>query len=101
MMYEFFYEERVDNDIDEILDYFFVINPKLTDDFLDRIEEAKQTILNSPKGFEVKAKRARTILLKQFPYHIYYIIDGYKIVILAILHAHSGQEKINKLKGIE
>ena len=93
MNYVFENRPRVYDDILETVDYFFSINPKLAEDFLDRVEEAKQTILNSPKGFEVKAERARTILLKQFPYHIYYIIDGYKIVILAILHAHSGQEK--------
>jgi plasmid stabilization system protein ParE len=97
MSFEFLYEDRVDDDIDDALDYFASKNPKLTDDFLDRIEEAKQTILNSPKGFEVKHPDIRTVLLKQFDYHIYYTIDGDKIIILAILHAQSGQEKINEI----
>ena len=53
MIYEILYEDRVDTDIDEALDYYFPINGKLSDAFLDRVEEAKLKILNSPKGFEV------------------------------------------------
>lgn len=97
MSYEFLYEERVDHDIDEALDYYASKNIELVRDFLERIEEAKQTILNAPEGFEVKHKNIRTLLLKRFPYHIYYIIEGYNIIILAILHAQSGQEKINEI----
>lgn len=98
MSYEFLYEDRVDHDIDEALEYYSFKNIELVRDFLHRIEEAKQTILNSPKGFEVKyADSVRTVLLKQFPYHLYYTIDQNFIVVLAILHAHSGQEKINKI----
>ncbi|ROI11153.1 type II toxin-antitoxin system RelE/ParE family toxin [Epilithonimonas hominis] len=98
MSYEFLYEDRVDNDIDEALDYYFSINPNLAEDFLDRIEEAKTKILNSVEGFEIKyADSVRTVLLKQFPYHLYYTIDQNNIVVLAILHAHSGQNKINEI----
>lgn len=97
MSYEFLYEDRVDSDIDEALDYYASKNSNLVGDFLDRIEEAKQKILNAPEGFEAKHKDIRTVLLKQFPYHIYYTIDGYKIIILAILHAYSGQDKISKI----
>lgn len=88
---------RVYDDIIDAVDYFFSINPKLAEDFLDRIEEAKQSILNTPKGFVVKYSKVRTILLKQFDYHIYYIIEGNKIIILAILHAQSGKEKISEI----
>lgn len=76
---------------------YYPINPKLAEDFLDRIEEAKQIILNSPKGFEEKYKNVRTVLLKQFPYHVYYTIDGNKIIILGILHAQIGQERIGEM----
>lgn len=88
---------RVYDDIIDAVDYFFSINPKLAEDFLDRIEEAKQSILNTPKGFVVKYSKVRTILLKQFDYHIYYITEENKIIILAILHAHIGEEKISKI----
>lgn len=97
MSYEFLYEDRVESDIDDTLDYYTSKNTNLAGDFLDRIEEAKQKILNTPEGFEAKHKDIRTVLLKQFPYHIYYTIDGYKIIILAVLNAYSGQEKISNI----
>lgn len=88
---------RVYDDILEAVEHYYPINPELAEEFLIRLEEAKIHILNSPKGFEVKRETIRTLFLKQFPYHIYYILDGYKIIILAILHAQSGPEKINKI----
>lgn len=97
MIYEFFYEDRVDDDIDSALDYYFSINPNLVEDFLYRLDEAMRKILNSPKGFETKFKGIKTILLEQFPYHLYYIIDEKKIIILALLNAHSGPEKIDEI----
>ena len=88
---------RVYDDILEAVDYFFSINPKLAEDFLDRLEEAKIKIQNTPKGFQIQYISVRTILLNQFDYHIYYLIEDYKIIILAILHAQSGEVKINKI----
>ena len=95
MSFVFENRPRVYDDIIEAVEYYFAINPILAEDFLNKIEEAKQNILNSPKGFEVKRNTIRTTLLKRFPYLLYYIIEDYKIIILAILHAHSGDEKTN------
>lgn len=88
---------RVYDDILEAVDYFFAINPKLAEDFLDRIEDAKQKLLNAPKGFVGKNSNTRTILLKQFNYHIYYLVENNKIIIIAILHAQIGEEKIKRI----
>lgn len=88
---------RVYNDIIEAVEYFLSVNPALADRFLDSIEEAKQRILNAPKGFQIKYdENVRTVLLKPFDYHIYYLVEGNVITILAILHAHSGEEKLAK-----
>ena len=97
MSYLFENRPRVYDDIVDAVEYLFSINPQLASDFLNRIEEAKESILNTPKGFVVKYSKVRTVLLKQFNYHIYYIIEEDKIVLLAILHAKSGEEKINKI----
>jgi plasmid stabilization system protein ParE len=97
MSFVFENRPRVYDDIIEAVEYYFPINPNLAEDFLNRIEEAKTKILNAPEGFEVKYHNIRTVLLKQFPYHLYYIVENHKITILAILHAHSGPEKINKI----
>ena len=55
-----------------------------------RIREAKTYIAKYPLGFQIKYNQVRTLLLKQFPYHIHYHIDDIQkqIIILAVIHAY-------------
>jgi hypothetical protein len=88
--YTFVNRPTVRVDIIEAVSYYKVISPKLAKQFLFRIREAKVYIQRSPLAFEVKYKNVRTLLLKQFPFHIHYIIDDSQkqIIILAIVHAY-------------
>ncbi len=95
--YQVLYHQRVEDDIDDVLSYYCKIDNQLALDFLDRIEEAKQKIVNMPEGFELRFRSVRSVLLQQFNYHIYYTLDGTAIIILAILHAHSGPGKIQEI----
>ena len=90
MSYVFVNMSAVKTDILEALDYYKKISPELAKQFLFRLREAKVYIAKSPVGFQIKYKEVRTLLLKQFPYHIHYLIDDDKkqIVILAIIHAY-------------
>ena len=90
MSYSFVNRPAVRADIINAADYYKNINPELAKQFLFRIREAKVYIANSPLGFQVKYKRVRTLLLKQFPYHIHYLIDDIQkqIIILAVIHAY-------------
>ncbi len=77
-------------DVEEIVDHYISINPKLATAFLNRVEEVKKYIANFPFAFQIKYKNVRTVLLEQFPYHIHYIVDDPKkqIVVLAVIHAY-------------
>lgn len=90
MSYVFVNNPEVKTDIIQAIDYYKNTNPQLAKQFLFRIREAKTYIAGSPTNFEVKYKEVRTLLLKQFPYHIHYLIDETKkqIIILAIIHAY-------------
>ncbi len=90
MSYSFVNKPAVKTDIIEATDYYKKINSELAKQFLFRIREAKAYIARSPFGFQTKYNQVRTLLLKQFPYHIHYLIDDTKqlIVILAITHAY-------------
>jgi plasmid stabilization system protein ParE len=94
MSYTFVNRPAVRIDIINATDYYKKINPELAKQFLFRIREAKAYIERSPLGFQVKYKEVRTLLLKQFPYHIHYLIDDSKnhIVILAIIHAYKNPQ---------
>jgi plasmid stabilization system protein ParE len=90
MSYSVVNRPAVSLDIIKATDYYKNINPKLAKQFLFRIREARAYIAHTPLGFQVKYKDVRTLQLKQFPYHIHYLIDDSKnqIIILAIIHAH-------------
>ncbi|MEN9448746.1 MAG: hypothetical protein RJA25_2036 [Bacteroidota bacterium] len=94
MSYPFVNRPGVRLDIINGTDYYKNINPELAKQFLFRIREAKAYIARYPLGFQIKYKEVRTLLLKQFPYHIHYLIDDNKkqIVILAIIHAYKNSQ---------
>ena len=90
MSYAFVNKPAVVFDIEDVVDYYKSINPDLAIAFLDRLDEAKKYIVDYPEAFQVKYKNVRTVLLKQFPYHIHYIVDDAKkqIAVLAVIHAY-------------
>ena len=94
MTYSFVNRSSVKTDIRSAVDYYKTITPKLAIQFLFRLREAKVYIAKSPFSFQVKYKTIRTLLLKQFPYHIHYIVneDSNQIIILAVIHAYKNPE---------
>lgn len=98
MSFTFVNKPAVTYDIEDIVDFYISINPELAIAFLDRVEEAKKHIANFPEAFQIKYKNVRTVLLKQFPYHIHYIVDVAKkrIVILAVIHTYKKPKDYSK-----
>ena len=66
-----FYEEQV---------------PSLGGQFLDAMEEAAASIIESPKRWRILEKDVRRFLLPRFPFAIYYRAPGDHIRILAVKH---------------
>lgn len=77
-------------DIREAVRYYEQFSPKLGQQFLQRLREANHFLEIMPKGFQKKYKAVRTLLLKQFPYHIHYLIEdkNQTIIILGIIHSY-------------
>ena len=73
-------------DIQEVVDYYDDINPKLADSFLVELEQCYNKIKQIPEGFQKRLGNIRTAFLKNFPFGVYYKIYGGKIVVIAILH---------------
>jgi plasmid stabilization system protein ParE len=90
MSYSIVNRPLVRADIINAIDYYKTINAELAGQFLFQLREAKEYIARSPFGFQIKYNGVRTLLLKQFPYHIHYLVDDTQkqIIILAIIHAY-------------
>ncbi len=94
MIYSFVNRPAVKVDIINAADYYKNISPELAKQFLFRVREAKTFIARTPLGFQIKYNNVRTLLLKQFPYHIHYLIDDSQkqIIILAVIHAYKNPQ---------
>ena len=55
-------------------------------DFLLCIEEGLAKIQRAPEAYPVVHKNVRRLLIKRFPYGMFYIIEIEAIVVLAVLH---------------
>lgn len=90
MKYSIVNRPAVKQDIINITNYYKEINPDLARQFLLRLQEAKAYISRYPLSFQLKYQQVRTLMLKQFPYHIHYLIHQEKkqIIILAVIHAY-------------
>lgn len=89
MIYKIVNLSGVDDDIQIALSYYFSISRTLASNFLFRLEEANIYLTHYPESIQVRYNNVRTLLLKQFPYHVHFVINESKkeVVILAILHA--------------
>ena len=98
MSFVFVNRPAVKVDLISAIDYYKNISPELAKRFLFRIREAKVYIAQSPLSFEIKYNNVRTLQLKQFPYHIHYLINNKhkQIVILAIIHSHKNPSNYSK-----
>jgi len=87
-MYKIIFQPLSIIDIQEIIDYYDLINPKITDDFLEELKISISNIEKMPKAFPTKLNNIRTIYLKKFRYGIYFkVYSEIKTVnIIAIIH---------------
>lgn len=90
MSYQIVSLPAVKMEITEAVLYYEQFSPRLGRQFLFRIREAYHFLEMMPKSFQKKYKSVRTLLLKQFPFHIHYLVDDQNqiVVVLAIIHSY-------------
>ena len=81
MSYKVLHRPSVSEDIEDAMIYYGQISSKLSDLFLQQLTESFDFIIRTPKAFQVRYRKVRTCLIKQFPYHIHYLVDEKQKVI--------------------
>ena len=86
MKFKAVYIPLAKQDLRKAVNYYKDISPKLAKDFIFRITESKNFITHNPFGNDVMFGEIRMHNIRQFPYHIHYIIleEKKQILILAI-----------------
>ncbi|MGO9570185.1 MAG: type II toxin-antitoxin system RelE/ParE family toxin [Desulfomonilaceae bacterium] len=55
-------------------------------DFLLCVEEGLSKIQRAPEAYPVVHKNVHRLLIKRFPYGIFYVVEPAVIIVLAVLH---------------
>ncbi len=85
-MHKLIFRPLAKDDIQKSVDYYDLINPKLSDIYLKELDDTINNIQNKPEAFQKQLGEIRVAFLKRFKFGIYYKLYDQTIVVLAVLH---------------
>jgi toxin ParE1/3/4 len=74
--------KEAEADISEAFEYYESCRESLGADFILCIEESITRIENNPRQYKIIHKTVHRALVRKFPYGIYYVLDGEKLLFL-------------------
>jgi len=66
--------------------------------FIDELDQAIQKAHENPQHYQVVHRDVRRVLLRRFPYAIFFIVEPKRVVVLAILHQYEDPMKWDQLR---
>jgi plasmid stabilization system protein ParE len=61
--------------------------------FVDELDRAIQNAHQNPQHYQVVHREIRRVLLRRFPYAVFFIAEQERVVVLAILHQYEDPAK--------
>ena len=61
-------------------------------DFITEIERCLSLVAENPLSYEIIHKDIRRIVVKRFPFNVYYRVEAKRIVVLAVFHGKRDPE---------
>ena len=77
------------------------LTPGLGDRFSVRVEEALDRILDFPESGPVYSGAFRRLLVRDFPFGIFYSLEGRRAVVQALLDLRQDPRSIHRRLGLE
>ena len=81
-------------DIDEAYRWYENRRAGLGEEFLREVEAVRERILLSPDTFPVMHRQTRRVLLRRFPYAMYYRVDGDLVIVVACMHGRRDPKRM-------
>jgi len=85
-MYNIYFRPSAKSDVQEIVNYYDLLNPQLSNKFLEELENTVKHIQGMPTSCQKRIRNIRVSLLKRFSYGVYFKIYDSNISVIAILH---------------
>ncbi len=99
MSYRIFVRKKAESQILEAYTWHEQKQVHLGDVFLRAIEDQFSRIEVNPFLFQLKYKNVHLAQTKKFPYGIFYLVDGDKIIVIAVFHLSRNPSLWKKLKS--
>jgi len=79
---------EAESDLREAYRWYEGQRPGLGDDFLLCVDAALSAIQANPLAFPAIHQEVRRVLVRRFPYGVFYVHRGQTLTILAVFHCH-------------
>lgn len=68
----------------------------LGESFIDSIDSAINSVQHNPEAYPKVYKKLRRVLLKKFPFGLFYLYESYKIIVIAVFHVSRSPKEWKK-----
>ena len=97
MSFRIVIREPAEHDMAEAAAWYATRLRRLGARFILSIEASLAQITRNPEAHTLCFERFRRILVRRFPYGIFYLVESQRIVVLAVLHLHQNPRRIQKI----
>lgn len=87
MMIDIIIQPDAANDILEAAKWYDNNLKGLGESFLESVDSAINSIQQNPEAYSKVYKELRRILLKKFPFSLFYLYEDEQIIVIAVFHA--------------
>jgi toxin ParE1/3/4 len=84
---------EAEKDLIAARDWYDQKRPQLGDEFLDEVAIAIQQLENAPEREGLYFHNFRRVLLRRFPYKLFYQVIGDRVIVFRVLHAKQSHER--------
>ena len=77
---------EAERDIRETRDWYSTISPALGEQFLAAVDQAISLSAGNPLAFQVIHRSLRRVLLRKFPYALFFIAEELRVIVVGVLH---------------
>ena len=90
---------RVDLDVVATYQWYEAEQAGLGSEFLEELDASYDRILDGPFKYRDLESGIRRVLLRRFPYAVYFAVEADVVVVLAVLHVSRDPAEWQRLRG--
>jgi toxin ParE1/3/4 len=93
MKWTVFLRPAAEDDIEAARAHYEAVNADLGDAFLDDVAEVMRGLQDNPEWPALYYRGFRRMLLRRFPYKIFYLLDKPRVIVFRVLHGRQDHSR--------